>query len=75
MKDYEIASTYLNGCAGTAYPLTSFEEVTIADPADYIRSKHPKDFQQFVKEIRPDGQVVFTFSNGTVTYIYEFNEI
>ena len=75
MKDYEIASTYLNGCAGTAYPLTSFEEVTIADPADYIRSKHPKDFQQFVKEIRPDGQVVFTFSNGAVTYIYEFNEI
>ena len=75
MKDYEIASTYLNGCAGSAYPLTSFEEVTISDPADYIRSKHPKDYQQFVKEIRPDGQIVFTFSNGAVTYIYEFNEI
>lgn len=75
MKDYEIAATYLNGCAGSAYPLTSFEEVTLSDPADYIRSKHPKDYQQFVKEIRPDGQIVFTFSNGAVTYIYEFNEI
>ena len=46
MKDYEIAATYLNGCAGSAYPLTSFEEVTLSDPADYIRSKHPKDQNQ-----------------------------
>lgn len=75
MKEYEIACTYLNGCAGSAYPLTSFEEVTLSDPGDYIRQKHPKEFPEFVRESRPDGQIVFTFSNGAVTYIYEFNEL
>lgn len=75
MKEYEIAVTYLNGCAGTAYPLTSFEEAMLSDPADYIRRKHTKDFDQFVKEIRPDGQIVFSFHNGAVSYIYEFTEL
>jgi hypothetical protein len=28
-----------------------------------------------VKEVRPNGQVVYTFDNGTVTYIYEFTEV
>ena len=28
-----------------------------------------------VKEVKPDGQIVYTFDNGTVRYIYEFNEL
>lgn len=75
MKEYEIAFTYLNGCAGAAYPLTSFEEAELPDPEVYIRAKHSRDFDKFQKEIRPTGQVVYTFSNGAVTYIYEFTEI
>lgn len=74
MKEYEIAATYLNGCAGTAYPQTSFEEAELADTDDYIRRKHGKDFDRFVKEIRPNGQIVYTF-HDTVTYIYEFTEL
>ena len=34
MKEYEIVCTYLNGCAGSAYPLNSFDEAELADPAD-----------------------------------------
>ena len=75
MKEYEIVYTYLNGCAGSAYPQTTFEEVSLSDPADYIRSKHGRDFSGFVKEVKPDGQIVYTFDNGTVRYIYEFNEL
>ena len=74
MKEYEIVLTYLNGCAGEAYPQTSFEEAELADPDDYIRQKHGKDFDKFQKEIRPDGQIVYTLRE-TVCYIYEFNEI
>ena len=37
MKEYEIAITFLNGCAGAAYPQTSFDEAVLSDPADYIR--------------------------------------
>lgn len=75
MKEYEIVLTYLNGCSGAAYPQTSFEEASLADPGDYIRARHSKDFARFRKEEQPTGQVVYTFDNGTVTYIYEFTPI
>jgi len=75
VKDYEIVLTYLNGCAGAAYPQTSFEEATLSDPGEYIRRKHSKDFDRFLKEQRSPGRTVYTFDNGTVTYIYEFTEL
>ena len=75
MKDYEIACTYLNGCAGAAYPQNSFEEAELTNTDDYIRCKHRKEFDQFQKEVLPNGQIVYKFSNGAVTYIYEFTEI
>ena len=75
MKEYEIVYTYLNGCAGSAYPLTSFEEAQLNDTADYIKAKFGKDFDGFVKEVRPNGQIVYTFDNGALTHIYEFTEL
>ena len=75
MKEYEIVLTYLNGCAGAAYPQTGFDEAALSDPFDYIRAKHTKDYGQFVKEALPDGRIVYTFNNGTVCYIYEFTEL
>ena len=74
MKEYEVVCTYLNGCAGAAHPIRTFEEVELNDPDDYIRAIHNTDFGRFTKEIRPDGRIVYTFSD-TVTYIYEFTEI
>lgn len=75
MTEYEIVATFLNGCAGSAYPQTSFEEAELTSTDDYIRNKHGKDFDKFIKEIRPNGQIAYTFDNGTVTYIYEFTEL
>lgn len=75
MKEYEIVATFLNGCAGAAHPQTFFEEAELADPDDFIRTKHGRDFDKFIKEVREDGQIVYTFDNGTVTYIYEFTEL
>ena len=75
MKEYEIAFTYLNGCAGAAHPQTSFDEAELSDPGDYVKAKHGRDFDKFVKELLPTGQVVYTFSNGAVTYKYEFTEL
>lgn len=74
MKEYEIAITFLNGCAGAAYPQTSFEEAELTSTDDYIRAKHGKDFDKFQKEVRPNGQIVYTYNSG-VTYIYEFTEL
>lgn len=75
MKEYEIVATFLNGCAGAAHPQTFFEEAELANTDDFVRAKHSRDFEKFVKEIKENGQIVYTFDNGTVTYIYEFTEI
>ena len=74
MKEYEIVATFLNGCAGAAYPQRTFEEAELANTDDYIRAKHSADFDKFQKEIRPNGQIVYTYPSG-VTYIYEFTEL
>lgn len=75
MKEYEIVATFLNGCAGAAHPQTFFEEAELSNTDDFVRTKHGRDFDKFVKELKEDGQIVYTFDNGTVTYIYEFTEI
>lgn len=75
MKEYEIALTYLNGCAGEAYPQVSLEEAEAESPEAYIRNKHGKNADRFAREDRENGQVVFTFDNGAVRYIYEFTEL
>ena len=75
MSEYEIVLTYLNGCAGAAYPLTSFEELELNSPADYIRGKHGKDFDKFEVEIPESGKEIWKFDNGCVSYTYEFNEL
>ena len=74
MKKYEIVATFLIGCAGEAYPQTTFEESELENTDDYIRSKHGRDFDKFQKEIRPNGQIIYTYACG-VTYIYEFTEL
>ena len=74
MKEYEIVLTFLNACAGEAYPQRSFDEAELSDPADYIRSKHSRDFDKFEREVRPNGQIIYTWRSA-VTYIYEFTEI
>ncbi|MBE6986770.1 MAG: hypothetical protein E7433_05030 [Ruminococcaceae bacterium] len=75
MKEYEIVAKFLNGCAGAAHPQTYFEEAELANTDDFVRTKHGRDFDKFQKEVLPGGQIVYTFDNGTVTYIYEFTEL
>jgi len=37
--------------------------------------KHNCDIEKFKKEILPDGRIVYTYDNGSVTYVYEFTEL
>jgi len=75
MKEYEIVAKFLNGCAGAAHPQTFFEEATLKSTEAFVLAKHGKDFEKFVKQILDDGRIVYTYDNGTVTYIYEFTEL
>ena len=74
MREYEIVMTFLNACAGEAYPQRTFEEAALNDPADHIRRKHGRDFDKFLREDLPDGRIVYAW-RGAVTYIYEFTEL
>ena len=75
MKEYEIAAKFMNACAGSSRPQTFFEEAELENTDDFVRMRHGKDFDKFVKEILPSGQIVYRYDNGSVTYIYEFTEI
>ena len=74
MKEYEIVCTFLNGCAGEAYPQITFDEAELSDPADYIRAKHGREAEKFTREELPGNKTVFRYEN-TIRYIYEFNEL
>ena len=75
MKEYEIVAKYYNACVGASRPQTFFEEAEINSTDDYVRIKHSRDFEKFKKETLPDGRIVYTYDNGSVTYIYEFTEL
>lgn len=47
----------------------------MANSDDFVRMNHGKDFEKFVKEVLPTGQVVYTYDNGTVTYIHKFTAL
>jgi hypothetical protein len=74
MKEYEVACTYLNGCAGAAYPQTSFEEIEAESPEAYLKKKHGKDFVKFCREEGRDGRTVYAMRE-VITFIYEFTEL
>lgn len=75
MTEYEIVAKFLNGCAGAAHPQTFFEEAQLENTDDFVRAKHGKDFDKFIKQPLDDGRIVYTYDNGTVTYSYEFTEL
>lgn len=75
MKEYEIVAKFYNACAGSSRPQTFFEESELANTDDYVRMKHGRDFDKFSKETSPEGQIIYKYDNGSVTYIYEFTEL
>ena len=74
MKEYEVTCTYLNGCAGAAYPQVSFEEICAESPEAYLRKKHGRDFDKFRLEAHEGERTVYAMREA-VSYIYEFVEL
>lgn len=75
MKEYEIVAKFCNACGGSSRPQTFFEEAELETPDDFVRMKHGRDFDKFEKTVLSDGQILYTFDNGSVTYSYEFTEL
>jgi len=70
MKEYEIVYTYYNGCAGEAYPVRTILEAEAASPEDFLRQKHPLDWQKFILS---EGKYVL--DTGFLKFTYEFTEV
>jgi len=75
MKEYEITAKFCNACAGSSRPQTFFEEAGLESTDDFVRGKHGRDFDKFTKEVLPPGQILCSYSNGSVMYSYEFTEL
>ena len=75
MKEYEIVAKLFNACAGASRPQVFFEEAELEDPAEFVRMKHGKDFDEFQVEESDDGRIVYRYDNGSVAYMYEFTEV
>lgn len=75
MTEYEIVAKFCNACAGSGRPQTFFEEAELANPDDYVRQKHSRDFDKFQKTTQPDGRILYTYDNGSVMYSYEFTPL
>ena len=75
MKEYEIVLKFSNACGGDAHAQTTFDEALLADPDDYVRGKHRREFEKFTKEVLPSGQILYRFDNGSVCYVYELTEL
>lgn len=75
MQEYEIVAKFWNACGGSAHPQTYFEEAELDNPDDFVRMKHSRDFDKFVRKILPDGRILYTFDNGSVAYSYEFTQL
>lgn len=75
MKEYEIVAKFYNACAGSSRPQTFFEETELDSTDEFVRMKHGKEFDRFSKEVMDNGQIVYKYDNGSVTYVYEFTEL
>ena len=75
MKEYEVVAKFLNSFAGAAHPQTFFEETTLENTDDFVRTKHGREFDKSQKIANEKGQIVYTFNNCTVIYIHEFTKL
>ena len=75
MKEYEIVAKFYNACAGEGRPETFFEEQELESTDAFVRMKHGRDFDRFIKEETAPGQIVYRYDNGSVAYVYEFTEL
>ena len=70
MNEYEIVYTYYNGCAGEAFPVRTILEAEANSPEDFLKQRHPLDWQKFVRE---DGKYVL--DTGFLKFTYEFTQV
>lgn len=75
MKEYEVVHEIFNECANNQMRDVFFEEVMIADPEQYIRSKHRDKDLKMEREELADGTIVYHVNTSGIAQRYTFTEI
>ncbi len=75
MKEYELIRERFTACSGDRHPQTTMEELTLQDPAAYVR-----DLFQLEKHLRIDqhqtgASLVFDVYTGGIHQRFTFTEL
>ena len=73
-EEYEIVAEIINSCAGSSRPQRFFEEAELEDTDIYVKAKHGRDWDQFIKTVLPSGEIEYKLDNGSIQYRYVFTK-
>ena len=55
MKEYEIVAKFYNACGGASRPQTFFEEASLANTDDFVRTKHGVDCEKLLALVNEEA--------------------
>ena len=74
-KEYEVVHEIFNECANNQMRDVFFEEASIGDLEEYVRSRHKDKDVELTREDLEDGTVIFHVNAGGLSQRYTFSEI
>lgn len=75
MKEYEVMKEIINACGGSRGADRSIDEIEANSPQEYIKKKHPKDYQNAKSEQLENGDTCITLGEKEIIYRYIFSEL
>jgi len=73
MADYELCCEIFNQCSNNQMRDISFEEVSVDDPDEYVRSTEPQ--AEIEKETLSNGTLIFNTNSAGLRKRYSFTPI
>ncbi|MDO5423941.1 MAG: hypothetical protein Q4F41_09470 [Eubacteriales bacterium] len=75
MKEYEAVWEIFNQCANNQMRDVFFEELTLDDPEEYLRTKFKGKEVTWEKTLLEDGTLIFDIVTSGIRQRYTFTEI
>lgn len=75
MTEYEIVHEIFNQCSGNQMRDIFISEESVADPEQYVRSRHADASIALQKEVREDGTVIIDLDLSGLRQRYSFTPI
>ena len=74
MKEYEVATEYMNPCGGSAYAIREIFEIETVDPVEYVRKESRFPIMEVTTE--KNGDLLVITGDGKGYFLkYYFTEL